>query len=173
MLWHFPSSMHWISHNLRQQMKNWPHVWWISAGALAQLPIHAAGYHSRKSGETVIDSVISSYSSSIKELLYGRRRRRAIDEEKTWGPKQALLVSMPETPHQQHLVSANQEVTTLRNICKSMQLTPIEPMQRDREHVLECLRTCFIFHFAGHGLSHPQGPFHGAHYSSATGPQTH
>lgn len=39
---------------------------------------------------------------------------------------------MPETPHQQHFVSANQEVTTLRDICKSMQLTPIEPVQRDR-----------------------------------------
>lgn len=50
---------------------NWHHMWWILTSSLSHLPIHAAGYHG--TGSTVLDRVISSYSPSVKALIYGRR----------------------------------------------------------------------------------------------------
>ncbi|KAL6818973.1 CHAT domain-containing protein [Trichoderma camerunense] len=52
---------------------NWPHIWWISTGLLGGLPLHAAGIYKQGSKETVLDRVISSYASSIKALLHGRK----------------------------------------------------------------------------------------------------
>src|SRR5699024_2157591 len=52
---------------------NWPRVWWVPTGVLSQLPLHAAGYHTRGGHETVIDRVMSSYASSVKALVHGRR----------------------------------------------------------------------------------------------------
>jgi hypothetical protein len=43
---------------------NWSRVWWIPTGLLSQLLVHAAGYHTRESIETVLDGVMSSYTSS-------------------------------------------------------------------------------------------------------------
>jgi tetratricopeptide (TPR) repeat protein len=54
---------------------NWPHVWWIPTGPLSKFPLHAAGYHEKGSCQTVLDRVMSSYSSSIKAIIHGRRRR--------------------------------------------------------------------------------------------------
>ncbi|KAI1013441.1 hypothetical protein LB503_001445 [Fusarium chuoi] len=37
---------------------NWPHVWWIPNGLLKQFPLHAAGYHRKKTKKTTLDRVI-------------------------------------------------------------------------------------------------------------------
>ncbi|KAK4196719.1 hypothetical protein QBC40DRAFT_257750 [Triangularia verruculosa] len=49
-----------------------PHMWRIPVGPLNFLPVHAAGYHGKQTGETALDRVISSYGSSIKSLLAAR-----------------------------------------------------------------------------------------------------
>jgi hypothetical protein len=53
----------------------WPHIWWIPVGPLSSLPLHAAGYYTKHSGETALDRVMSSYSSSLKSLLAGRHQK--------------------------------------------------------------------------------------------------
>ncbi|KAF2185509.1 hypothetical protein K469DRAFT_665117 [Zopfia rhizophila CBS 207.26] len=138
--------------------KNLPRVWWITTGVLSHFPIHAAGYHAKGSTKTVLDRVMSSYSSSIKALVYGRRYsvRRATEST----PKQALLVAMQKTPSLlggSALPFATKEVEMLACLCPSLQLKPVIPLKR-REEVLAHLRTCKIFHFAGHGRSDPQDP---------------
>jgi hypothetical protein len=132
---------------------SWPRVWWISAGLLSQLPLHAAGHHVLGSTATVLDRVMSSYASSVKALIYGRRHH--IREPA--GPMfdHALLVAMHQTPG----LSANgilpfgaAEVEMLNDLCPSLQLRPVTPTLR-KDDVLQHLKTCRIFHFAGHGRS--------------------
>ncbi|KAJ5369314.1 uncharacterized protein N7496_009074 [Penicillium cataractarum] len=134
---------------------NWPRVWWIPTGILSQLPLHAAGYHTRGSTETALDRVMSSYASSVKSLIYGRRHHVRQQE----GPitDHALPVAMHETPglsQNQYLPYAKEEVDMLNDICPSLQLRPIKTVRR-KDDVLRHLQGCRIFHFAGHGQSDP------------------
>jgi methyl coenzyme M reductase subunit C-like uncharacterized protein (methanogenesis marker protein 7) len=132
---------------------NWPRVWWISAGLLSQLPLHAAGRHALGSTDTVLDRVMSSYASSVKALIYGRRHH--IREPAGPMLDHALLVAMHQTPGLSLngiLPFAASEVEMLNNLCPSLQLQPITPTLR-KDDVLQHLQACRIFHFAGHGHS--------------------
>ncbi|RYP20115.1 hypothetical protein DL765_002957 [Monosporascus sp. GIB2] len=137
---------------------NWPRIWWIPTGLLSQLPLHAAGRHAPGSAETVLDRVMSSYASSVKALIYGRRLH--VRKHASPPSDQALLVAMHETQGLSSngtLPFAAAEVEMLNNFCLELQLKPITPIPR-KEDVLKHLRTCRIFHFAGHGQSDPMEP---------------
>ena len=54
-------------------VNNWPHVWWIPTGALIRPPPHVAGITDNCFG-TVLNRVMSSYISSIKTIIGGRRQ---------------------------------------------------------------------------------------------------
>ncbi|RTE82244.1 hypothetical protein BHE90_003244 [Fusarium euwallaceae] len=132
--------------------ENWPRIWWIPTGPLSRFPLHAAGHHRQGVGETVLDRVVSSYSSSIKAIIHGRARRRASID-----PSQALLVAVENTLGQRPLRFATQEIGELRELCGSMELTPVEPI-REKERLKECLQLCKIFHFAGHCSTNYHNP---------------
>ncbi|OJJ69545.1 hypothetical protein ASPBRDRAFT_130524 [Aspergillus brasiliensis CBS 101740] len=131
----------------------WPHIWWVPIGPLAWFPVHAAGRHFNAARETVLDHVMSSYSSSVKSIIYGRRHRVF-----TSTSDYALLVAMPQTSGQSPLPSASKEIQMLRDLCPGLNLQVVDPAYPTRENVLEQLRHCKIFHFAGHGLSDPAEP---------------
>ncbi|KAK6523149.1 hypothetical protein TWF694_006044 [Orbilia ellipsospora] len=134
--------------------ENWPRIWWIPTGQLSLLPLHAAGYHSPPSNNTTLDRVISSYSPSVKALLYARQNSRASNIS-TFG--KALLVSMDKTPGSPDLRFAKEEVRMLENILPTA--IPKEILtQPCRQAVLDSLNTCQIFHFAGHGESNSSDP---------------
>ncbi|KAL7919051.1 CHAT domain-containing protein [Trichoderma austrokoningii] len=135
---------------------NWPHIWWIPTGLLSQLPLHAAGIYKQGSKETVLDRAISSYASSIKALLHGRKHsiRQPSSEDL------ALMVAMQETPGLERrgcLPFASDEVHILKDFCPLLQLAPIMPLQRKKD-ILEYLPKCKLFHFAGHGQSNSKDP---------------
>ncbi|KAL8393903.1 hypothetical protein RB595_003601 [Gaeumannomyces hyphopodioides] len=132
----------------------WPHMWWIPVGPLNSLPLHAAGYHTRHSGETALDRVMSSYSSSLRSLISGRLGRTP---SRDTGPIKALLVSMKSTPDRAPLPFAEREAAMLEELCPSLNATPIKPPERKAD-VLEQLGLCDMFHFAGHGISDPSDP---------------
>lgn len=132
----------------------WPRIWWIPIGPLAKFPIHAAGRHADGSSNTVLDRVISSYSSSLRALIYSQNRSKAKGAPK---PEGVVLVPMPVTPGQNSLRYALQEIEELEQLCDSMQLQVRKP-QPCRGDVLPALRDCGIFHFAGHGLAHQSDP---------------
>ncbi|QFZ18499.1 CHAT domain-containing protein [Saccharothrix syringae] len=51
-----------------------PRLWWCPTGALAVLPLHAAGvYQDGAAGPTALDRVVSSYASTLGALLRSRR----------------------------------------------------------------------------------------------------
>ncbi|RDA94087.1 hypothetical protein CP533_5334, partial [Ophiocordyceps camponoti-saundersi (nom. inval.)] len=133
-----------------------PRVWWIPTGPLSQLPLHAAGYHTKGSSETVLDRVMSSYASSVKSLIFGRRQ----DVKPPSSDSHALLVAMRETPDLAGdgiLSFAADELKMVKDFCPSLNLQPIMPKLR-RDDVLELLKSCTIFHFAGHGKANSKEP---------------
>jgi hypothetical protein len=134
---------------------NRPHVWWIPTGPLSKFPLHAAGYHGGRSKCTVLDRVMSSYSSSIKVLIQGRQRRKLQNAQKT--ANQALLVALQNTPNQSRLNFAADEVNMLHDLCGSLALHPVQPKKR-KEEIMSLLPTCRIFHFAGHGQTDNEDP---------------
>ncbi|GFG20210.1 hypothetical protein IFM5058_10514 [Aspergillus udagawae] len=131
---------------------NWPHVWWIPTGTLSKFPLHAAGHHQNGSRETVLDRVMSSYSSSVKAIIHSRRRPAPLST-----PVHALLVAMEHTPGGFRLPFAAKEGETLHDLCKSMRIDPIQPGRRKQDVTLHLPR-CTIFHFAGHGHTDEADP---------------
>lgn len=119
---------------------------------------HSRGRIDRES-ETVLDRVVSSYSLSIRALRHGReecpgaanqdRASRGATDTKA-RKSSAVLVAM-------EMRFAREEVEMLRGLCPSFGLTPIEP-ERPRNCVLSSIKTCRVFHFAGHGISDPKAP---------------
>ncbi|KAL4864994.1 hypothetical protein BDV12DRAFT_211281 [Aspergillus spectabilis] len=131
---------------------NWPHIWWIPTGPLTKFPLHAAGYHNQGRSKTVLDRVMSSYSSSVKAIIHGRRRPTEQSSS-----AHALLVAMEHTPGSNHLPFAAKEVKILRDMCKSMGLHSIQPKCYKRD-IISYLPECRIFHFAGHGYTDHADP---------------
>ncbi|KAF5551222.1 30S ribosomal S17P protein [Fusarium mexicanum] len=123
---------------------DWPHIWWIPTGRLSRLPFHAFGHHYPGSTKTVLDRVISSYSSSIQALINGRKLRSDSAQDK------AVLVAMEDTTAQIKLPFVKEEVSAIAKLCKSMNLESRVPEQH-KQAVLEELQNCKVFHFAGHG----------------------
>ena len=135
---------------------NWPHVWWVPTGLLSRFPLHAAGRHTKGSTDTVLDRVVSSYSSSVKALIYGRRPN--VQKAKDPLTPSALLVAMPYTPDRSNLPSAEDEICMLKSLSPSLQLKPVLPLQHNRKCLLDHIKTSTVFHFAGHGQSNPMEP---------------
>ncbi|EPS45153.1 hypothetical protein H072_838 [Dactylellina haptotyla CBS 200.50] len=136
---------------------NWPHVWWVLTGILSQFPIHAAGLHEEGSTESVMDRVISSYASSVKTLIHGRRQRT---HSTAPAPNRAVLVCMDKTEGlgaNGRLPFAKKEIEILTGLCPQLSMEPVTPVCIKKD-VLKSLETCKIFHFAGHGHSHPTEP---------------
>ncbi|KAK8078662.1 hypothetical protein PG996_004832 [Apiospora saccharicola] len=132
---------------------NWPHVWWVTTGTLSKFPIHAAGYHMKRSSETVLDRVVSSYSSSIRAII--ETRRQPLADSKSI---KALLVAMDHTPGWDPLPSAAKEVAALRSLCGSMNIQTVEPQRCRKDEIMSLLPQCAIFHFAGHGSTDSLDP---------------
>ncbi|KAK6502499.1 hypothetical protein TWF506_003080 [Arthrobotrys conoides] len=137
---------------------NWPHIWWISTGLLSQFPLHAASYHEQKSTNTVLDRVISSYALSVKALMHGRQYH--IHSSARSRVDQTLLVAIKETPDlpsNQILPFVERKVKLLKELYSSLQLEYVMPKLR-KHNVLENLQEYKVFHFTGHGSSHPTKP---------------
>ncbi|KAH8661835.1 CHAT domain-containing protein [Ilyonectria robusta] len=133
----------------------WPHVWWVPTGTLTRFPLHAAGYHLRRTGETAVDRVISSYASSVKAIIHSRRRpQQAPAAGKS---RKVVVVAMQNTPKQTPLKHASDEVDAVVAVCESMGLPHDQP-EPCKAGVSSALEACRIFHFAGHGSTHPTEP---------------
>ena len=130
----------------------WPRVWWIPTGPLARFPLHAAGYHSHGT-DAVLDRAISSYSSSVGSLI--RSRQTSAKSKGLRKPENIVLVGMPELSY------APREIDDLKALCNAMELKAYEP-RRLQQDVLAALSDCEIFHFAGHGRTHPLDPLESA-----------
>lgn len=134
---------------------DWPRLWWSPVGALAALPLHAAGHHGEPPGprpRTVLDLVVSSYTPTVRALAYARHR--AAGRRPDGG---LLAVVVPDAPGTRVLGGVRREVRDLSA------LLPTEVVSGPRAtfaHVLRALPTYPYVHFACHGVSDPENPSH-------------
>lgn len=135
---------------------DWPHVWWIPTGGMTHLPIHAAGLYGRRTYETIVDRVISSYTTSVKSLVHNCRQimQNASSVKES---QHALLIAMTETPHQTSLPFATEDVIAIKPFLQGTGLMAAEGIEQT-DDVLRNLSSCQIIHFAGHGMSHSSDP---------------
>ncbi|RKK66415.1 hypothetical protein BFJ69_g15427 [Fusarium oxysporum] len=68
-----------------------------------------------------------------------------------------VVVAMQNAPKQGLLKHASDKVDSIVAVCKSMGLLRHRPRPRKTD-VLSALEACRIFHFAGHGSTHPTEP---------------
>jgi hypothetical protein len=124
----------------------WPRLWWCPTGALAALPLHAAGYHGdladparRANPRTVLDRIVSSYTTTVRALAYARSHQP--------DPAQAALIVAPGNPEEGGSLPAT--------IIEAERIADLLPAARllDRPtpgSVLAALPTHQIVHFACH-----------------------
>ncbi|KAK1992548.1 hypothetical protein LX36DRAFT_617405 [Colletotrichum falcatum] len=129
----------------------WPRVWWTPTGPLVGFPLHAAGYHAEKGGQTALDYVISSYATSIRSVIPPQRPRPSDSGIKL------VLVDMQETPNHSHLSHAVEEALRVEEVIGRLCSAVARP-ERVKPAVQAALSGCQIFHFAGHGTTDPRHP---------------
>lgn len=134
----------------RHMGERWPRVWWIPGGVFAWLPIHAAGYHDRRSAAdtpALLDRAQSSYVPSVSMLIQARARTSQDTE-----PGKILVVSMPKTPGLENLPAAEVEAQAITARFPATILGTAQCAQRaaTRQSVLNALAAHPIAHFAGH-----------------------
>jgi CHAT domain-containing protein len=115
-------------------------VWWVPAGPLAALPIHAAG--------DGLTRACSSYSPTLQALRGGPAAAPQ-------APTRMLIVAMPQTPGAAPLPGARAEADLLRPGRHPVELAGAAAT---REAVLRALATCEIAHFACHSTLDPERP---------------
>ncbi|KAH7109972.1 CHAT domain-containing protein [Dactylonectria macrodidyma] len=159
-------------------------IWWVPTGPLSSLPIHAAGLYkaggrfvSSSSRACLLGTVVSSYSPSIKALIFTRKNMARGEGTPPVSPA-PLLIGMRETPGCTSLYHAEREVEAVRvslarlaaggsesqtDAVISGHTTPTVLHEPDKATVLNGLRAGpTIVHFAGHGRSDPTDPLQSA-----------
>jgi tetratricopeptide (TPR) repeat protein len=130
-------------------------VWWVPCGALAALPLHAAGHHTTATGArppTVMDRVASSYIPTIRSLAHARSRPRRSPRR----PPCITAVAMPRTPDARDLPGAERELEALRH--RFPNLNQLVGADATRDAVLSRLLGSEWVHFACHAVSDPDHP---------------
>ncbi|KAF8601276.1 hypothetical protein BDV93DRAFT_608208 [Ceratobasidium sp. AG-I] len=87
-----------------------PHVTWCLAGALSRLPLHAAGSYSHPK-EKVTDFVVSSFTPTLGVLISSR-----VPASVSHGSRGILAIGQPNTPGQDPLKSAIEELATIKKL---------------------------------------------------------
>ncbi|KUN90215.1 hypothetical protein AQJ66_01065 [Streptomyces bungoensis] len=128
----------------------WPRLWWSPSGVLNSFPLHAAGHHGpdAPAGAAVLDRVASSYTPTLRALLFARARRRAAP-----GRRAVVAVAMPETAGQAPLARTVTEATAAVAAGGG---TPLIGAAATREAVRRALRDAAVVHFACHAGSDPE-----------------
>ncbi|WP_251743371.1 CHAT domain-containing protein [Frankia sp. AiPs1] len=152
-----------------------PRLWWCPTGLLSYLPLHAAGRHDPDApeGQTVIDRVVSSYTPTVRSLLWSRTRpgwaappASGPSEGQSEGHGEAtaepgtprvLAVAMPATPGQRNLPGADREIAMLRETFPS-QVSVLRDADATRAAVLAAAPESTWAHFACHATSDPVRP---------------
>ncbi|KAJ3538765.1 hypothetical protein NM208_g4680 [Fusarium decemcellulare] len=133
-------------------------LFWILTGPLTHLPIHAAGRHTDRSRNTVMDRAMSTYCSSLRGFVHSRKvKTRPLNHSKEGPVAKALLVAMDVTPGLKSLPYATEEIDMVEKQCSLLNIKPLRLKSQTRHQVLAELGSQ-IFHFAGHGRSDPLDP---------------
>jgi tetratricopeptide (TPR) repeat protein len=154
------STLEWLWDNVTAPILDAVHdlperLWWCPTGLFSLLPLHAAGYHEKRDGRSVLDHVVSSYTPTLRSLVSaGTERRRA-------GDNRMLIVAMPETPGQPPLPNAARERDQLTRLFATPRHTLAEGGDATHDSVLAHLRTHAWAHFSCHADQQLDDPSQG------------
>ncbi|AUI60390.1 CHAT domain-containing protein [Amycolatopsis sp. BJA-103] len=143
--------------------KHWPRVWWCPISAMSSLPLHAAGYHEDGLRRTVMDRVVSSYTTTL---------RTHARTPSPWAEDRALIVAMPTTPGKEPLRSATAEADTIVRLIPGA--THLIDKTATHNAVVDAIPRHSIVHIASHAVGDPRDPSasHLVLYDHATAPLT-
>ena len=134
------------------QDETWPRIWWCPTGPLAVSPLHAAGYHDKADGRSVLDRVVSSYTPTLRALAEARARPKAAYLGRL------LFISLPETPGMAPLTEVRAEEAFLLRQFASEKRTVLTGSDATRSKILEQMSAHILLHASCHGsqdLAHP------------------
>ncbi|KAF5250692.1 hypothetical protein FANTH_4135 [Fusarium anthophilum] len=98
-----------------------------------------------------------SLSRHLKALIHGRRRARSESGMTKDSSGSTALVAMEDTPRSSPLPFAGNEVEMLQRQCPLLHLRPEMP-EPYTDAVLEAMKTCTVFHYAGYGSARFANP---------------
>jgi tetratricopeptide (TPR) repeat protein len=136
-----------------------PRIYWIGTGLGSTMPFHAAGLYSPGSTENAFNRVVSSYTPSIKALRHAQHRAQATDS----GHGSLVITTMPTTPAK----ASEAALANLPGVIKEKEkiadiadgYMPIELLDLpSADQVIDKLASCYIAHFACHGLTDHADP---------------
>jgi tetratricopeptide (TPR) repeat protein len=137
--------------------ERWPRIWWCPVGVLACFPVHAAGHHrdlspggpaGQAAARTVMDRVISSYTTTVRGLAYARAQHpdSAADT--------AVIIAVADAPGVPALPGVGAEADLIAAVVPGAQVLP----RPTREGVLAALPRYRFAHFACHGFANWRAP---------------
>ncbi|KAF8438696.1 hypothetical protein BGX38DRAFT_1052387, partial [Terfezia claveryi] len=140
-----------------------PHIWWIGVGTMARAPFHAAGCYPKSpnspKAEYTSKYCISSYTPTVKALLYSRAREGATIQNVGFGTSadKMLFIAMPNTPGDKGFPKAREEAESIisflpSGITKTLLISPNSRL------ALEQIRGHNMVHFACHGITEFANP---------------
>ncbi|WP_157520858.1 CHAT domain-containing protein [Herbidospora daliensis] len=124
-------------------------LWWCPAGALASLPLHAAGRH-LEGGPRVGDRVVSSYTATVRALGHARTRRPGVGG--------ALIVAVPEADGHVPLPGTVRELEKVAGHLGRAGIPVGTPTRAAA--ILEALPASSVVHVAAHASADAQ-PWNG------------
>ncbi|MFD7135558.1 CHAT domain-containing protein [Streptomyces sp. NPDC059894] len=126
-------------------------LWWCPTGALALLPLHAAGRYGTERAVGVLDRVVSSYTPTLRALAYARSRVSAADGG-------ALVVAVPE-PRSAYVGPLPGAVREAEGVARRLRGARLLcAAEAERASVLAALPRHTVAHFACHGAGDTVSP---------------
>ncbi|GAB1823799.1 CHAT domain-containing protein [Herbidospora sp. RD11066] len=123
-------------------------LWWCPVGALASLPLHAAGRH-RDGGPSVQERVVSSYTATVRALGHARTRRP--------GAGGALIVAVPGTEGRAPLPAVVRELASVTAHLEKAGISVGTPSRADE--ILGAMPASPVVHVASHAMADPVSPW--------------
>jgi tetratricopeptide (TPR) repeat protein len=137
-----------------------PRLWWMPVGALAVLPLHAAGRPEGGRPANALDVVVSSYLPTIRAL--STARPESVPPE----APQALVVGVSRVAGQRDLPYAAVEA---REVARAVGAEPLIDEDATRENVMAAMAGATIAHLACHAAAGQDDPLAG-HLALSDGP---
>lgn len=145
-----------LGHHTPSSLETLPRVWWIGTGLASSFPYHAACDTFAGPTENTFCRVLSSYTPTVKSLIYTRERVSTTSPSSEF-PRKLLIVTMAKTPGARELPGVKAETTAIVGVVgTSIHVEILD--QPDAVSVMRQLHQCKIAHFACHGISHSMDP---------------
>ncbi|KAK7435690.1 hypothetical protein VKT23_019523 [Stygiomarasmius scandens] len=131
-----------------------PHITWCATGALAFLPLHAAGNYGTgdvSKNINVSDFAVSSYTTTLTAMLGNHSRTKQAGKEFS----RILIISQPATPGHQSLPGTKEEAIVVQKHTSPEHTLHLSHTEATVAEVVQAMSKYDIVHLACHGIQDP------------------